>query len=147
MAQAYGWPADAREDAILANLVALNKERAAEEARGEVRWLRPDYQMQRAGRADRQGAAEAEAQLSVPLVQIGTERKPNFPANATERTEAVRAALLAARAPLDAAAIAARFQQGARVEKAVAAILAALARYGSAHSADGRTYALRRAGP
>ena len=145
VAQAYGWAADAPEETILANLVALNRERAGEEARGHVRWLRPDYQMQRAGLADRQGAAEAEAQLSAPLVQVEADKKPAFPANATERTEAVRAALLSARAPLDAAAIAARFQQGGRSEKAIAAILAALARYGSAHTADGRAYALRRA--
>jgi hypothetical protein len=29
---------------ILLRLVALNKERAEEEARGQIRWLRPDYQ-------------------------------------------------------------------------------------------------------
>lgn len=39
---AYGWPADLPDDQILARLVALNQERAAEERRGLVRWLRPD---------------------------------------------------------------------------------------------------------
>ena len=32
------------QDALLTRLVALNHERAAEEKRGLVRWLRPDYQ-------------------------------------------------------------------------------------------------------
>ena len=32
------------DEIILEGLVALNKERAAEEAQGKVRWLRPDYQ-------------------------------------------------------------------------------------------------------
>ena len=32
------------EDELLSRLVALNRERAAEERRGIVRWLRPDYQ-------------------------------------------------------------------------------------------------------
>nr|WP_309624053.1 type IIL restriction-modification enzyme MmeI [Methylibium sp.] len=32
------------EEALLLRLVALNAERAAEEARGEVRWLRPEFQ-------------------------------------------------------------------------------------------------------
>ncbi|MBK7011853.1 MAG: hypothetical protein IPH43_03605 [Xanthomonadales bacterium] len=32
------------DEAVLERLVALNAERAAEEARGLVRWLRPDYQ-------------------------------------------------------------------------------------------------------
>jgi len=41
---AYGWPADIQDAEILERLVALNRERAVEEARGFVRWLRPDYQ-------------------------------------------------------------------------------------------------------
>jgi hypothetical protein len=41
---AYGWPANLTEDEILEKLVVLNKERAAEEARGLIRWLRPEYQ-------------------------------------------------------------------------------------------------------
>ena len=35
---------EALEQAILMRLVALNHERAAEEAKGQIRWLRPDYQ-------------------------------------------------------------------------------------------------------
>lgn len=42
--EAYGWPEDLSEAEILERLVVLNKERAAEEARGLVRWLRPEYQ-------------------------------------------------------------------------------------------------------
>ena len=44
VADAYGWPADLSDEEILLRLVALNKERAEEEARGHIRWLRPDYQ-------------------------------------------------------------------------------------------------------
>jgi hypothetical protein len=44
VAAAYGWPADLPDAEILQRLVDLNHERAAEEARGLVRWLRPDYQ-------------------------------------------------------------------------------------------------------
>ncbi len=44
VAEAYGWPADLSDEEILTRLVALNKERAAEEAKGLIRWLRPDYQ-------------------------------------------------------------------------------------------------------
>ena len=35
---------EAAEEELLSRLVALNRERAAEERRGVVRWLRPDYQ-------------------------------------------------------------------------------------------------------
>ena len=41
-AQAYGWPTDLTDEQILERLVALNAERAKEEAAGHVRWLRPD---------------------------------------------------------------------------------------------------------
>ena len=44
VAEAYGWPADLPEAQILERLVALNATRAAEEQRGLIRWLRPDYQ-------------------------------------------------------------------------------------------------------
>ena len=44
VARAYGWPVDLSDEDILFRLVALNKTRAEEEARGHIRWLRPDYQ-------------------------------------------------------------------------------------------------------
>ena len=43
MAQAYGWPVDLADAAILERLVALNHARAAEEATGHIRWLGPEY--------------------------------------------------------------------------------------------------------
>lgn len=53
VAAAYGWDAewqagDLAPAEIVARLVALNASRAAEEAAGTIRWLRPEYQ---AGRA------------------------------------------------------------------------------------------------
>lgn len=47
--EAYGWPVALTDEEILKRLVALNKERAAEEARGLVRWLRPSYQNPKGG--------------------------------------------------------------------------------------------------
>ena len=41
---AYGWPVTLTDDEILERLVALNHERAEEESRGLVRWLRPEFQ-------------------------------------------------------------------------------------------------------
>ena len=49
VADAYGWPANLSPSEIVTRLVALNAERAAEEAVGHVRWLRPDYQIPRFG--------------------------------------------------------------------------------------------------
>jgi hypothetical protein len=44
VASAYKWTGNLKDEEILEKLVALNKERAIEEARGLVRWLRPEYQ-------------------------------------------------------------------------------------------------------
>ena len=145
VAQAYGWPADLSGEDILARLVALNAARAAEEKRGLVRWLRPDYQRARAGIVDTQAAVEADAQIAVPLALESRTQKPAFPAGDLERTTAVFAALVHAGRPLDAASLARAFRQGARVEAPVARALASLARLGFAHSSDGRSFALRRA--
>lgn len=41
---AYGWPHDLTDEQILERLVALNQERAEEEKRGIIRWLRPEFQ-------------------------------------------------------------------------------------------------------
>jgi len=41
---AYGWPSDLGDDDLLSHLVALNRERAEEEWRGKIRWLRPEFQ-------------------------------------------------------------------------------------------------------
>jgi len=145
VANAYGWPENLSDNEILEKLVALNAERAAEERRGLVRWLRPDYQRARAGVAPEQRAEEAEEQLEAPLViQAGKAQKPAFPVNDLERTAAVFAALVDARQPLDARAIAATFRQGSKVEPAISRVLASLARLGHAHTSDGATFALRR---
>src|SRR3546814_17561520 len=44
VAEAYCWPANLSDEEVLTRLVALNKERAAEEAKGLIRWLRPEFQ-------------------------------------------------------------------------------------------------------
>ena len=51
VAAAYGWSADLPPAEIVTRLVALNAERAAEEAACKIRWLRPDYQIPRFGAA------------------------------------------------------------------------------------------------
>jgi hypothetical protein len=145
VSEAYGWPENLSDDEILAKLVALNAERSAEEKRGLVRWLRPDYQRARAGVAPGPAQAPNEEQLEAPLiVEAGKVQKPAFPQNDLERTAAVFAALMQASEPLEAASLAKSFRQGAKVEATIARVLASLARLGHVHSSDGKTFALRR---
>ena len=142
--QAYGWPEALSDEAILAHLVALNRERVAEEARGLVRWLRPDYQIPRFGRpADKQAAAEEGTQLSATLHLIAPKQKPAFPASELAQTAAVFAMLAAG--PLDARTVALRFRQGKRIEPKIKAVLESLVRLGHVATRDGRTFVLRRA--
>ena len=42
--RAYHWPAKLADEQILGRMVALNAERVGEEARGHMRWLRPEWQ-------------------------------------------------------------------------------------------------------
>jgi hypothetical protein len=41
---AYGWPSTISDEEMLESLVQLNTHRAAEEARGIIHWLRPEFQ-------------------------------------------------------------------------------------------------------
>ena len=138
--RAYGWPQHLSDEQILEKLVALNKERAEEEARGKVRWLRPDYQIARFGSVT-QKAERGELQLVAPEEK----GKPGFPADERRRTSAIYAILAGASGPLSAADIAARFRQGKRVERDIALTLRAYVRYGDVTTPDGgKTFALRR---
>ncbi|MEZ2408249.1 class I SAM-dependent DNA methyltransferase [Bosea sp. RCC_152_1] len=133
VASAYGWPADLAEEEVLARLAALNQQRAQEEKRGHVHWLRPDYQRPRHGDTDR-GGEQLEAEVLVAARPAAT--KPSFPADAVERVAAVLAMLGGTAIPLDAAAIAGQFRQGRRVERAVREILVSLARVGEISTVD-----------
>ncbi len=144
VAEAYGWSNDLSDDEILAKLVALNKERAEEEKRGLVRWLRADYQVARFAKGvDAQAVTEEGSQVTAEL--IGTvEQKPSFPSGAVEQTAAVFAALAAANQPLDAKGLAAQFKRTKTTDKKIAAVLASLARLGYVTTVDGKTFKLRR---
>jgi hypothetical protein len=73
---AYGWPHDLSDEMILERLVALNAERAEEERRGLVRWLRPEFQ-------NPAGApAPAERQESIALGEPSVPKAAASPAAA-----------------------------------------------------------------
>ena len=146
VADAYGWPADLSDNEILARLVALNKERAQEEARGHVRWLRPEYRVPRFGSE----AQKAELRLVGGAMReeaaaASAGPKPLFPSDDLAQTVAVLSALAAPPAPADKPAIATRFRQGRRIAPQVEAVLASLARTGLVSTRDGRSFLLHRA--
>ncbi|MGD9871876.1 MAG: class I SAM-dependent DNA methyltransferase [Thauera sp.] len=127
----------AAEEELLRRLVELNAARAAEEALGLVRWLRPDYQNPGATaatsvpsqvEADLGPADEAESAAAPALTG-----KAAWPRNMREQVAAVRAAL--AHQPLPSEAIAARFKRTPRA--GVQAVLEALEELGMVVCEDG----------
>ncbi len=141
VATAYGWPADLSDTDIVARLVALNAARHAEEKAGRVRWLRPDYQIARAGLTALPLPARAEQiEADLPAAPL---RKPQFPRDAIGQTAAVLADLRGG-VGLTSDEIARRYAQGQKVRPRIAATLAALARLGHV-AVDGDRHTLRRA--
>lgn len=87
VADAYGWPVDLSDEEILLRLVALNKERAEEEARGHIRWLRPDYQNPTGAQAASGKTTDMDLGVTVKV------EKAPWPKTLPEQIAAVREAL------------------------------------------------------
>lgn len=87
VAEAYGWPVDLSDEDILLRLVALNKERAEEEARGQIRWLRPDYQNPTGAQATKGKTTEMD------LGAVAKVEKTPWPKTLPDQIAAVREAL------------------------------------------------------
>lgn len=97
VAKAYGWPVDLPEAEVLARLVALNHERAAEEARGLVRWLRPEYQARATGAAPEPETPRlvAEPEVGAPAGASAPDIKPvPWPSERRAQLQALRDLLL-----------------------------------------------------
>ena len=118
------------EEELLTRLVALNQERAAEERRGIVRWLRPDYQKPKLGHKVKtpEDVEQVEAQLVVPETADG---KPAWPEDELDRIRVVRDMLGRAPAPLAPEALSAAFRgrnsapRKKRVEQVLQTLVAA----------------------
>lgn len=87
MSAAYGWPVTLADEEILERLVALNHERAEEEQRGLVRWLRPEFQAPAAAKPTQTGMAMPEPEA----VATAPSKRP-WPNTLPEQVQAVRSA-------------------------------------------------------
>ena len=142
---AYGWPRElaknGQTDALLARLVALNAERRAEEARGQVRWLRPAYQRPRFSKATVAGPDQA-GDLIGPAPSAPADRAP-WPREPRLQVLAIKGALAEA-APLTPVELAARFK-GRAASAEVPRLLAVLQKGGQVRRGPDGAYALLRA--
>ncbi len=125
---AYGWPVGLSTPAIVARVVALNAARRAEEAAGQVRWLRPTYQAPaETARVTQTALDVTEAADSAPL--------PPWPAAEADRYVALRSLL--ASTPVRPADLSRHFQRASTAK--VRAMLETLAVLGQARrDPDGR---------
>jgi hypothetical protein len=131
VAEAYGWPADLLDEEILTRLVALNKERAVEEARGLIRWLRPEYQA-----PDYKAPVTQTLDLGETAAALPDNVIP-WPGSLPEQVSAVQSILTAAATPLAPQDVARAFK-GKRAAT-VRPVLDALAGIGMARRLkDGR---------
>jgi hypothetical protein len=139
---AYGLPATATTDDILAHLVQLNTQRAAEEAQGRVRWLRPAFQNPQNSLqtqellAQEEQAPEADLDSEKPLSkpeQTKPAQNP-WPATLPEQVRAVADALAASPTPLTLPAIEARFKGRGPWKKGLPTLLQTLEALGRAQA-------------
>ena len=138
------------DEAILERLVALNAERAAEEARGLVRWLRPEFQNPQArpadaatpqqavldtGTGDEDDAAPAAAAMGKPLP---------WPKDTVEQVRAIADLLAASPAPLSIEEIGTRFTARGPWKKRLPQLLDMLVALGRAELRSGGAYGAMR---
>ena len=155
--EAYGWQdlAPGDTDILLERLVALNAERAHEEATGHIRWLRPEFQNPSA-------AVNTEKQAKMDLPETSpstlgpavasmvatspakpTEKRP-WPATLPEQVAAIAQALAANPAPLSEAEIAERFSGKGAWKKRLPQLLETLVALGRARKFDNQRYGASR---
>jgi hypothetical protein len=140
------------DEAILERLVALNAERAAEEARGLVRWLRPEFQ--NPGAQPRPEQVEIDTGDGTDSTgEEGTDADPSgqgagkarpWPKDAVEQVRAVAEVLSASPHPLSLDAITARFSGRGPWKKRLPQLLDMLVALGRARQGDARYSAERR---
>ena len=144
--QAYGLSTDADTDAILFKLVALNAERAQEEAQGKVRWLRPDFQNPQSPQITQNSvqkqeqlvteddASEADSSPEKSLSKTEKASQQLWPATLPEQVRAVAEVVASSATALDVDAVAAHFKGRGPWKKSLPTLLQTLEALGRVRS-------------
>jgi hypothetical protein len=111
---AYGWPASLSDDEILERLLGLNAERAAEEKRGLIRWLRPEFQAPQSAQAAEQ--QEIRLEIGVREPAAASKEHPRWPDTLPQQLSVVRAAMFGDVASATARSLAKYFSGAKRKE-------------------------------
>ena len=129
------------DEEILERLVALNAERAAEEARGLVRWLRPEFQNPSAKMSPTQTdmvGDEAAPDNEVDAESGAAAKAVPWPKDALEQVRAVADVVSASLVPLSVDDVAARFTARGAWRKRLPQLLETLVSLGRARERGGK---------
>ena len=130
-------PDTAVDEQLLERLVALNAERAADEKRGIVHWLRPEFQNPAGADAGTQTTLDTGDEPDAATAPTAAKKRP-WPKDLTDQVRVVAAALSASPSPQTADDVAARFK-GRGPKQRVPQLLDMLAALGRARDVgDGR---------
>ncbi len=129
------------DETVLERLVALNAERAAEEARGHIRWLRPEFQNPQAAAAQQQSSLEPGSAADTdetPDTTPATIKPVPWPKDTVDQIRAIADLLAASPTALTLDDIAARFSSRGAWKKRLPQLLEMLTALGRATEQDGR---------
>ena len=124
------------EEELLSRLVALNLERQEEEKRGDVRWLRPDYQIAKLGAKVAKPSGEEQLEADVGIISV--DAKPKWPSDGLAQIRIVRDALAKSAAPAapDEISLAFHGRNSPARKDRVRQVLETLVATGAARTAD-----------
>ncbi|MEO1172013.1 MAG: class I SAM-dependent DNA methyltransferase, partial [Myxococcota bacterium] len=126
---------EAAEEELLTRLVTLNEERAAKEARGEIRWLRPEFQIPKLGKKAPQPAMDV---ATTAVSAVPEAEKPGWPKEPMDQIRVLRRAMAGADTPLTPADLSVRFKGGRNRQDRIERLLADMVELGIARADNER---------
>ncbi|WP_413874791.1 hypothetical protein [Albidovulum sp.] len=133
----------AAEEEVLVRLVALNQARQTSEARGDIEWLRSEYQVPRLRNKAPQPDRAKQVAADLGGSADGAAQAPAWPSDGLDQIRAVRSVLATATTPLAPEDIARRFRGGRNRAARVETVLRHMVETGMVR-ANGRNHFLPR---
>ncbi len=126
------------DESVLERLVALNAERAAEEARGLVRWLRPEFQNPQARQEPEQGRIDVATEEEETIAPVAATKPLPWPKDAVAQVRAVADVIAACPAGLTLAELEGRFTARGPWKRRLPTVLDMLGAVGRVREHEGR---------
>lgn len=128
------------EEVVLERLVALNAERAAEEAKGLIRWLRPEFQNPDAQAKPEQAEIDTGEEAAETPVVPAAFKPVAWPKDPVQQVRALSEALSAAPTALTLEEIAQRFKSRGKWKERLPVLIDMLVAVGRAREESGGRY-------